>query len=117
MDARLIRFGEIEVEGHRYPHDVVIDRGRVTKRRKKPSKPLRASYGHTPLTAAEVIPWTGRRLVVGTGASGQLPIADDLRAEAARRGVELVALPTADACRLLRELGAPDVNAILHVTC
>src|SRR6266700_1675752 len=29
MKARLIRFGEIEVEGKRYTHDVVIDGGKV----------------------------------------------------------------------------------------
>jgi hypothetical protein len=117
MDARLIRFGEIEVEGERYAHDVVIDRGRVSKRRKKASKPFRDRYGHTPLTTAEEIPWSSSRLVVGTGAAGSLPIADDVRTEAARRGVELVVLPTAEACRLLADVDADDVAAVLHVTC
>jgi hypothetical protein len=115
--TRLIRFGEVEVEGRRYPHDVVIDGGRVRKRSKRPSKPLRDRYGHTPLTAAEKIPWTGPQLIVGTGASGALPIADDVRAEAARRHVELVILSTAEACRLLEDIDRRDARAILHVTC
>ena len=34
-------------------YDVVIDRGDVRKRIKKPSKPHRAIYGHTPLSADE----------------------------------------------------------------
>jgi hypothetical protein len=117
VDARLIRFGEIELAGQRYAHDVVIDRGRVTKRRKKASKPFRDRYGHTPLTTAEDLPWSGRRLIVGTGAAGSLPITEDVGAEAARRGVELVALPTEAACRLLADLDADDVSAVLHVTC
>ena len=34
MKARLVKFGEIEVGGKRYTHDVVIDGGKVRKRRK-----------------------------------------------------------------------------------
>jgi hypothetical protein len=34
MKARLVKFGEIEVEGERYTHDVVIDGGKVRKRKK-----------------------------------------------------------------------------------
>ena len=40
MKARWIAFGEIEIEGRRYTHDVVIEAGEVEKRRKKPSKRL-----------------------------------------------------------------------------
>jgi hypothetical protein len=35
MKARLIKFGEIEVEGKRYTHDVVIESGKVRKRKKR----------------------------------------------------------------------------------
>lgn len=119
MRARLIRFGEIEIDGERLLHDVVVDRGSVRRRRKGPSKQMRDGYGHTPLTAAEEIPWGphGSRLLVGTGADGMLPIADDLRAEADRRGVELVAVPTVEACRLLAETPPAEARAVLHVSC
>lgn len=117
MDVRLIAFGEIEVEGQRYPHDVVIERGEVRKRRKGPSKPFRDRYGHTPLSADEAIPWRGRTLVVGTGAGGMLPVMPEVLAEARRRGITLVAVPTEEACRLLRDEHPEDVNAVLHVTC
>jgi hypothetical protein len=56
-------------------------------------------------------------MIVGTGAYGSLPITPQLRQEADRRGVNLVATPTADACRLIASLDRRDVNAILHVTC
>jgi len=110
------RFGSIEVEGKTYEHDVVIDRGRVRKRRKGPSKPLRARYGHTPLSLAEDIPWKCTCLVVGSGAEGALPVTDDVVEEAKRRDVHLVVAPTAQALEELRE-ASPDTNAILHVTC
>jgi hypothetical protein len=60
-------FGSIRIDGVTYEHDVVIDRGQVRKRKKKPSKKFRAEFGHTPLSLAEKIPWKCRCLVVGTG--------------------------------------------------
>ncbi|TMF40918.1 MAG: hypothetical protein E6I26_01950 [Chloroflexi bacterium] len=117
MKATLVAFGEIQIEGRRYARDVVIDGGRVRRRRKGPSKALRDPFGHTPLSAAEAIPWGGPRLIVGTGVDGRLPIAPDVRAEAKRRGVGIAALPTAEACRLLDDLRSDDVYAVLHVTC
>jgi hypothetical protein len=117
MQARLVAFGELEVMGARYTRDVVIDGGRVRPRKKGPSKPLRAAYGHTPLTAAERIPWGGQTLIVGTGADGALPVAPDLLAEARRRGIEVRALPTEAACRLINRLEPGDVHAVLHATC
>ena len=53
--------GSIEIDGRRHEHDVVIDRGDVRKRIKKPSKPHRAIYGHTPLSPDEDIAWSGSR--------------------------------------------------------
>ena len=109
-------FGTVRIDGVAYDHDVVIDRGQVSKRSKKPSKPFRDAYGHTPLSAGESIPWECRRLVVGTGASGALPIMDDVIREAERRGVDLVALPTERALDVLRDADE-STNAVLHVTC
>jgi hypothetical protein len=117
MKAQLVEFGSIEIDGRQYDHDVVVEQGLVRKRVKKPSKPQRGRYGHTPLSAEEEIPWRGGRLIIGTGAYGSLPITLELSDEAVRRGVELVAIPTADACGLIAGLDPRDVNAVLHVTC
>ena len=110
------RFGSIEIDGVTYEHDLVIDRGDIRKRRKKPSKQFSAVYGHTPLSAAESIPWSCRRLVVGTGAHGSLTIMEEVEQEARARQVELLVLPTAQA---IQEMARADkeTNAILHVTC
>lgn len=117
MKARLLGFGAVEIDGTEYPHDVVIDRGKVRKRNKAASKAFRGSYGHTPLSLAEDIPWGGRQLMVGTGVNGSLPILPEVEDEAARRGIDLVALPTDKACELVESLDRRDVRAILHVTC
>ena len=109
-------FGSIEVDGTTYEHDLVIDRGDIRKRKKGPSKALRARYGHTPLSLGEDIPWDCERLVIGSGAAGSLPIVDDVAEEAERRGVELLVLPTSEAIVEL-ERAPGDSNAILHVTC
>jgi len=109
-------FGSIRIDGTTYDHDVVIDRGRVRERKKKPSKPFRNAFGHTPLSAEERIPWSCRRLVVGTGAEGSLPVMDEVRREAARRNVELLTVPTSEAIRAF-QAEPKDTNAILHVTC
>jgi hypothetical protein len=115
MQFQSFSFGSIEIDGVTYEHDVVIDRGEIRKRRKRPSKRFREEFGHTPLSAEEEIPWQCRRLVIGTG-TGALPVMDEVKREAERRAVELVIEPTAQAiARLKRDPG--DTNAILHVTC
>ena len=110
-------FGAIVIDGSRFEHDVVVEAGRVRRRKKGPSKAYRDRYGHTPLSVDEDIPWSVPRLVVGTGASGRLPIMPEVWEEAELRGVELIALPTAQACRLLGSVEDDEAVAILHVTC
>lgn len=117
MHARFVGFGIIEIDGVRFDRDLVIERGRVARRHKKASKPLRDRYGHTPLSLLEPMPWDCRRLIVGTGADGALPIDPGVIAEAHRRGIELIAVPTEEACALLSDADGETTNAILHVTC
>jgi len=115
MRFEAFSFGSIRINGVTYDHDVLIDRGEVHKRKKKPSKKFRADFGHTPVSVEEKIPWKCRRLVIGTG-GGALPVMDEVTQEARRRKVELRILPTAQAIELLKAAGQ-DTNAILHVTC
>jgi hypothetical protein len=103
--------------GDRYRTDVIIEGGKVRQRRKKASKALRDQYGHTPLTTAEEIPWGDSRLIVGTGYSGALPITADVFAEARDRGVEIIAVPLAEALELLGTVDRKEAFAVLHVGC
>lgn len=109
-------FGSIRIDGVLYEHDVVIDRGEVNKRKKKASKQFRETFGHTPLSIEEMVPWKCQRLVIGTGAHGAMPVMDEVRREAERRRVELIIAPTPEVIELLVQK-PHGTNAILHVTC
>ena len=67
MRFEAFSFGSIRIDGVTYEHDVVIDHGRIRKRRKKRSKKFRVNFGHTPLSIEEDSPWDCRHLVIGTG--------------------------------------------------
>ena len=108
-------FGSIRIDGVTYNYDVVIDRGEIRKRKKKPSKQFRDEFGHTPLSLGEKIPWKCKRLVIGTG-EGALPVMPEVRREAKRRKVKFLVVPTAEAIKALRDEPTGS-NAILHVTC
>lgn len=116
MKFKELRFGSIKIDGTTYDHDVVIDGGKVRRRRKKPSKKYREQYGHTPISVKEEIPWKCRRLVIGTGKYGSLPVMDEVKREARRRGINLVIKLTDEAIETLAER-SENTNAILHVTC
>ena len=117
MKMQMKTFGEIEVEGERYGFDLIIEQGGIRKRSKRPSKAYRARYGHTPLSAEEAVPWHGKKLFVGTGMYGKLPIMSELYAAAKEKGIEVVARPTPELCGMLQDLKPKEINAILHVTC
>jgi hypothetical protein len=116
MKIENFTFGSIRIDGKTYDHDVVIDRGKVDKRSKKASKAFRERSGHTPLSVAEDIPWKCRRLIIGTGAYGRLPVMDEVAREADERHVELMLMPTSQAIEKVNE-GVAETNAVLHVTC
>jgi hypothetical protein len=116
MRIEMFTFGSLKVDGMVFDCDVVIDRGTIRKRKKKASKKFRDVYGHTPLPVMEDIPWKCRRLVVGTGVNGALPVMDEVKREAERRKVSLLILPTAKAIKLLKQ-DLEETNAVLHVTC
>ena len=116
MRFEAFSFGSIRIDGLTYEHDVVIDRGPVRKRKKKPSRKFRDAFGHTPLSIEEKVPWKKcRRLVIGTGA-GELPVMKEVKSEAKKRKIKLVILPTVEAIEELKQ-NLRKTNAILHVTC
>jgi hypothetical protein len=111
------KFGEIAVDGEVYKKDIVIEDGKVRKRKKGPSRDQKAKYGHTPLTEKEAIPWDCKTLVIGTGMYGRLPVVPAFKEEARKRGVKLVILKMKEAVEYFVENYGPDVNAIFHITC
>lgn len=117
MQAEFTDFGSITIDGRQYDYDVVIDQGKIRKRKKKPSRPYRDRFGHTPLSIDEAIPWGGKQLIIGTGAYGQLPIMTEIHEAAAERGIEITAVPTDTACKLISARKKSKVRAVLHITC
>ena len=116
MQFETFAFGSIRIDRITYEHDVVIDRGSICTRKKRPSKQFRDHFGHTPLSLKETIPWHCRRLVIGTGAYGRLPVMEDVKREAQRRNIDLIIRSTPQAIESLKE-NLEETNAILHVTC
>ncbi len=111
-----LQFGSIVIDGKAYDYDVVIDRGKVTKRKKKRSKQFREEFGHTPLSTEEKLPWKCKQLIVGTGNYGSLPVMEEVKNEARRRKVELLIRLTDKAIKIL-DRNPESTNAVLHVTC
>jgi carboxylesterase type B len=110
-EVRTFRFGALAIDGVTYDYDVIIDRGHPRKRSKKASKPFRSSYGHTPLSEAEDIRWRCRRLAIGSGAYGALPLMPEVEREAKARGVELAVMPTGEAIRELSQSSMDTISA------
>src|SRR5262245_6427799 len=79
------RWGSLKVDGKRFTKDVILDQGGLRKRKKKPSRAFREQFGHTPVSLQESIPWQCKRLVIGTGMEGRLPVMDEMATEARRR--------------------------------
>jgi len=71
------RFGSLKIDGKAYEKDVVLDQGGLRKRKKKPSRAYREQFGRTPVSLREAIPWQCKRLVIGTGMYGRLPVMDE----------------------------------------
>ena len=111
-----LAFGSIKVDGVEYDYDILVDCGKIQKRKKGPSKRFRGQFGHTPLSINEEIPWRCRRLVIGTGIYGRLPVLSEVQHEAEWREVELVIVPTEQAITLLNKKSS-QTNAVLHLTC
>jgi hypothetical protein len=108
-------FGGVTVDGERHSRDVIVLPDRVLGdwwRRD----------GHSLVIEDldEVIDELPPRLVVGCGAHGRLRPEPSVVEALARRGVEMEALPTADAVRRYSQLAAENpaaVAAALHLTC
>jgi hypothetical protein len=111
-ELRDYSFGSLTVDGERHTRDLIVLPDRVVRdwwRRE----------GHSLAIddLDEVIDELPDRLILGCGAHGRLEppaaVLEHLRA----RGVEVEALPTAEAVRRYGELDPERTAAALHLTC
>ena len=114
MIAGKFSFGEVYIDGKSYREDIIIENGMISRRHKSVSRISKNTYGHTPLTVHENIPWDCDTLIIGTGMNGNLPITDEIFKTADELCVKVVLKKTRDA---LDHIGDKDTNFILHLTC
>jgi hypothetical protein len=106
------RFGCVVVDGEEQTRDVIVLPERVL------TNWWRAD-GHRLVLAdvEDVIDELPERLVVGTGANGQMHPDAEVLDELRQRGVEVETLPTDEAVRRYGELDPRRTAAALHLTC
>jgi hypothetical protein len=114
MIVKRLSFGSISIDGITYIKDLIIDNGKIKKRKKTESKKYWERFGHTPLSKEENIPWNCMRLIIGSGHSSSLPVMDEVYNIAAQKGVELMVISTPEA---IKHINDPHTNFILHLTC
>jgi hypothetical protein len=111
-------FGIVKINGEKYEKDIVIHvDGKITKRKKKKSKDLKPSYGHTPLSEKELDILEEEKpnvVYVGTGYDAALPITP--QALTILKNYETIVLPTPEALQKL-EADKRKLVAFIHVTC
>ena len=105
-------FGRIVVDGEEQTRDLIVLPGRVVTnwwRREGHSLALE--------DLSEVEDDLPQKLILGTGAHGQLRPPGPVIAELERRGIDVEVLQTADAVRRYGELDERQTAAALHLTC
>lgn len=112
------KFGWVKVNGEKFRKDIVIHSdGKITKRKKKKSKDLKSTYGHTPLSERELEFLSQEQfdtLYIGTGHQAALPITP--KAIELLKKYNTVVLPTPEVSdKIEQEKG--NFVAIIHTTC
>ena len=106
-------FGSITIDGASYRRDVVVLPEGV-----RPDWWRKEGHGLHPDDLAPFMEPRPEVVVIGCGTSGMLRVPNETREWLARQGIDLVALPTGEACERYNELAAGKrVLAGLHLTC
>jgi hypothetical protein len=105
-------FGRVLVDGEEHRRDLIVLPHRVVSGWWR-----REGHGLVLEDLEDVLDELPERLVIGTGADGQL-LPDPAALEALRgRGVQVDAVPTGEAVRLFAQLDPERTAAALHLTC
>ena len=107
-------FGLVVVDGKQYTSDVIVFPSRV-----RDGWWRREGHAVCLEDLREVLEDPPEVLVIGTGYYGLVRVEDEVLRELASRGIEVVAQPTKEACRIFNELlkAGRKVAAALHLTC
>jgi hypothetical protein len=106
-------FGHIVIDGVSYKTDLLIWPGKLKADWWREAAHLLRVGDLTEALAADP-----EVLVVGMGQPGKMQVDLELAAFLKEKGVDLVAVPTGEACRLINSLaGKRRLAAALHLTC
>jgi hypothetical protein len=107
------RFGYIVIDGQSYSGDVIILSDRIV-----PNWWRREGHALYPEDLDAVFEAAPDVLVVGQGKPGRLRVNPETERALQAAGIELIALPTENACQVYNErCGQQAVAAALHLTC
>lgn len=107
-------FGQIEIDGKKYSHDVFIDlTGRVNLWRRRESHRITLADLKSGLIEKPEI------LIIGTGAYGIAKVLPEVEVYANQERIELIIEPTGQAKETYNQLKRENkgVVAFLHLTC
>ena len=119
MDFGKFHFGRIEIDGVTYERDVVIDRGRIRKRKKKLSKAVYGTSHTISLAEAKYVYRHGegaQTLIIGGGQYGRVELSPEAAEYLARKRCDVVLLPTPEVIATWNEAKGK-VIGLFHVTC
>ena len=105
-------FGRIVVDGEELTADVILLPGRII-----PSWRRRDGHALVLDDLREVLDELPERLIVGTGAEGRMRPDQSMIDALDARGIEVEAMPTAQAVRRFARLDEERTAAALHLTC
>jgi hypothetical protein len=105
-------FGSVRVDGEEHIRDLIVLPERVV-----PDWWRREGHSLAMEDLDQVIDELPERLILGCGAHGRLEPPPAVLQELRARGVEVEAMPTADAVRRYGELDPECTAAALHLTC
>jgi hypothetical protein len=106
-------FGLIVIDGETFKNDVLICPGHI-----KSDWWRREGHLLQLDDVAEALAANPQVLVVGMGEPGKMQVDPALAAHLKGRGVDLLAFPTKEACRVINELSPKRrLAAALHLTC
>jgi hypothetical protein len=106
------RFGRLVVDGQEESRDLIVLPGRVVRNWWR-----RDGHALVLEDLEEVLDELPDRLIVGTGATGQLRPDPSALRELRGRGVEVVVATTDEAVRLFGDADPARTAAALHLTC
>ncbi|HYX87149.1 MAG TPA: MTH938/NDUFAF3 family protein [Gaiellales bacterium] len=106
------RFGHVTVDGRQETRDVIVLPHRVVREWWR-----REGHGLVLADLEGVLDELPARLILGTGAYGQLHPDPETIRELERRGVAVEAMPTAEAVDRYGALDPAATAAALHLTC